>query len=348
VGQRRTVYTPGHGVVTDALIMHGVVRALAHMGIYDAWVERVGERYRIEFAGRPRRLVETDIGEALLRSANLYIKDNTPTGPLKKLFDVNPKLSDFREWVADLAQAVNLADIMDLTEDHRRRRGEGRSERRAYPPLYLLLGPEFGNYRQRDFAVEGGVYYRFCDTCFTLANIGLMYGAAALVAREGGRTDVTLMSLAPSFRSSAADILLVQRVAEGYKLAGRAVPTLAAPMYWLSVSETLYDGADFDLIVWHLAKIGNFVKVLDVATLPAGRLMEFVAEVRLREKSWPEVAERVMQHAPEALAKLAEVVLYGGDVYHTVKELAATECNGAPCFGGALRAVAEVLAGLKN
>jgi len=343
-GQRKTVYTPGHGLVADTLIMHGVVRALAHMGIYDAWVERVWEnRYRIVFKGEPRRLVDTDIGEAVLRSANLYITEGAPAGPLRKIFDVNPKLSDFREWASDLAQAVPHADLLDLAEDHKERRREGCSKSAALPPLYLPIGPEFKD----RCTTEEGAHYRACDTCFALASIGLVYGATALVARDKGGVDATFMSLAPTFRAPAADVLLMQRMSEGYRLIERPVPTLAAPMYWLSTGEALYDGAvEFDLVIWRVAKVDKFIKVLGITTAPASRLMRFVTEVRARERGWPKIVERIVSQAPEVLAKLAEAVIYGGNVYSAVRQLSAVECGGEPCLGGALHAVAEALSSL--
>jgi len=344
--QTNTIYTPGHGLVADALIMHGVVRALAHMGIYDAWIERIWEnRYRVVFKGESRKLIDVDIGESLLRSANLFLTEGTLVGPLKKIFDVNPKISDFREWASDLAQALPYVDLLDLVEDHKERRGEGCSKSVAHPPLYLPIGPEF---KDRCTAEEGA-HYRVCDTCFTLANLGLVYGATALVVREKSDIDVTFMSLVPTFRALATDVLLIQRMSEGYKLIERPVPTLAAPMYWLSTGETLYDGAsEFDLVIWRVVKINGVFKVLNVTTVPAVRLMRFVAEVRVLKREWPKVVERVVGKAPEALAKLAEVVIYGGNTHSVVKQLSTVVCNGEPCLGDALHAVAEALSNLES
>jgi len=342
------VYTPGHGPVTDVLIVHGLLRALAHMGIYDAWVERIGERYRITFKGRPRRLADTDIGETLLRSAKIYLTEGVPSGPLRKIFLANPKVSDYREWVADLAQAVPNADLLELTtEDHKARRREGRSKSLARPPLYLPLGPEFGRWRQEDFSAEGGVHYRVCDACFALANIGLAYGAAVLAAKSENGVDVVLASPAPAGRVHAADVLLLQRVFEGYREVERPTPANAAPLYWLSVGETLYDGAEVDFVVWRIERAGNYVRVLDVETVPGRSITEFVAELKLHVLRWPAVAERLARHAPETLARLAELALYGGDAYGAVRELALLDCGGEPCLGDAASALAEVLVSVR-
>jgi len=340
---RTAIYTPGHGPVADTLIMHGLLRALAHMGIYDVWVERIGERYRIEFAGRPRRLADTDVGEAILRSVKIYLTEGVPLGPLRKIFAASPK-ADHREWATDLAQAVPNADLLELTEDHKAKRREGRGKNPAHPPLYLPLGPEFGRWRQEGFSAEGGVHYRVCDTCFALANIGLAYGAAVLAAKSGSGVDAVLASPAPAGRVRAADLLLLQRVFEGYREVERPMPAAAAPLYWLSVGETLYDGAEVDFVVWRIAKVGNYIRVLGVETVPGRGLMEFAAEVKLRAPRWPAVAARLAKHAPEALARLAELALYGGDAYSAIKELASLGCGGEPCLGDVAGALAEVLA----
>ncbi|MEM4489249.1 MAG: hypothetical protein QXK88_10750, partial [Desulfurococcaceae archaeon] len=42
------LYTPGHNVFTDTLIMHGLVRILSWIGANEGEVERIGERYKIE------------------------------------------------------------------------------------------------------------------------------------------------------------------------------------------------------------------------------------------------------------------------------------------------------------
>jgi len=343
------VYTPGHGLVTDTLIMHGIVRALAHMGIYDAWVERFGERYRIEFDGRPRKLVETDIGEALLRSAKLYLTEGVLTGPLRKINDTNPNFSAFRSWVSDLAEAVSEADLLDFTPDHREKRREGRSRSKALTTLHISLSSVYGKYYPRDFSVTEGVQYSVCGTCFAFANVGLAYGATALVAREGNDLDVVLMSVAPVDRVSAVDLLVIQRLTEGYTvLRGRGAPLLAAPMYWLSTGETLYAvDAELDLVVWRVAKSGNFIRSLDVVSIPVDNLMKFVAEIKRRIKAWPRLVDRLMQQAPETLAQLTEFVIYGGDLYSIARELAALRCGEELCIGEAASIIADVLVGLK-
>jgi len=349
------VYTPGHGLVADTLIMHGVVRALAHMGIYDAWVERVGERYRIEFEGKPRKLVETDIGEALLRSAKLYLTEGVLKDPLRKINDTNPNFSVFRSWVSDLAEAVSEADLLDFTPDHRERRREGRSRSKALITLHISLSSVYGKYYPRDFLVTEGVQYSVCGTCFAFANVGLTYGAAALVAREGNDLDVVLMSVAPVDRVAAVDLLVMQRLTEGYTvLRGRGAPLLAAPMYWLSTGETLYAvDAELDLVVWRVGKSGNFIRSLDVVSIPVDNLMTFVAEVKRRVKAWPRLVKTIMQHAPETLARLTEFVIYGGDLYGVIRELATLRCyekqrHGEElCVGEAASVIADVLVGLK-
>ncbi len=114
------------------------------------------------------------------------------------------------------------------------------------------------------------------------------------------------------------------------------MPLLAAPLYWLSTGETLYaTDADLELVVWRVAKSGNFQRALDAAALNLRRLMEFIADVKYVLDGWPHAAERLVTEAPEVLALLTEYVLYGGDLYAVARSLAATSCDGKPCVDGA-------------
>ncbi len=327
------VLTPGHDLVTDTLIMHGIVRVLAYMGIYDAVVERRGERYIVEFDGWAGKLDKTDLARQILLDAEVYRETRRPVGLLHKINEANINLAVFDNWVSDLSQALLDADLGELSEGHREKFEEGRSRSKKLVTLHITLSPLYGRYRQREYSIEEGIQYKVCNTCFSLANIGFMYGAAALIVRRGADKDVILMSPAPADKIDAMDILLLQRLTETYKTIERVggMPLLAAPLYWLSTGETLYvTDADLELVVWRVAKSGNFQRALDAATLNLRRLMEFVADVKYVLDGWPHAAGRLVTEAPEVLALLTEYVLYGGDLYAVARSLAAS-CGGKPC-----------------
>ena len=330
-----TIYTPGHGLVTDTLIMHGVVRVLAHMGIYDMRVRRLGERYEITFDGKPKKIADTDIAELMQLSANKYLEEKRAVGPLRKIQQVNINVAArvFGSWVSDLAQAILNADITDLTQDHKERRREGRTTSKTLNTLHIALSSVYGKYAQRDYSVRGNLQYGVCDTCFTLANIGLVYGAAALVARKADRHDVIFMSVAPADEIDGRDLLVMQRLTEGYRIVGEEMPLLAAPIYWLSTGETLYaTDAELDLVIWRNVRSGNFLRSLDATTINLERLAKFIAEAKHYLRNWPRIVEDLARNAPETLAKLTEYVLFGGDPYAVARELATIRCGEQPCI----------------
>ena len=182
--------------------------------------------------------------------------------------------------------------------------------------------------------------------------MGFLYGVATIVinTRDGRR--VVQLTPAPRERISIVDLALLQRLTEGYLSRPLEMPTLAYPLYWLSTGETLYATEEpLDILVWVTEKRGNFQRVTDAMALDLSRIMDFVAEVKNKTRGWPNFVECLASESPEALAQLAEVVLFGGDEYAVVRVLAtasrtdAGKRRGERCAEkwGQLDKLAEVL-----
>lgn len=312
-------YTPGHGVIADALIMHGVVRLCASAGVYDGEVVRAGERFEIR---ADCDVKDVDILHYLARSAEVYLLRDLATGLLEKLAATNVNPGAFKSWATSLPEAIGEFNLSTYKrQDHKQIEKEGRSKSKKLHTLYISLSSTFGKYVQENMGVVDK-QYGVCSTCFLSANLGLIFGATAIVYRSGNKLDVIFMSPVPAERADFYDILTIQRLTEGYGEAHAEMPTLAAPIYWLSTGETLYAiDNPMELIVWRTSRSGNFIRSQEASTINLTKLMDFIAEVKLEVPQWPKIVKEIADTEPEILALLTEYILFGGDPYKVIREL---------------------------
>ncbi|MEM1890486.1 MAG: hypothetical protein QXN04_10150 [Pyrobaculum sp.] len=327
------LHTPGHGLLADTLIMHGIVRLLAEMEIYEGVVERVGERYTIEFDGS-YDLSKAESLETLRQEIKAYLTVKNPKEfrnlMVGKLYEanINPGVFDF--WLKDLGEGLTQLDLGVYQHlDHKSRFKEGKRGSRRLNTVYLTLTPIYGKYYVEDYIVYDQKTYGVCDTCFSLLNLGLLFGVATLVRRGGDERDVVLLTAAPVERVKLDELLILQRLTEGSVEINNDIPTAAAPLLWLSVGETLYAlDSKMELLVWRVQKAGNNQRAVDYVVTDLSRLLEFVSVLKWHTPRWPRCAESLVDTGNAyILAEMTNYALFGGDYYRISRELATTVDN---------------------
>ena len=231
-----TLYTPGHHLVTDSLIMHGIVRYLlwADVDVDSVKIRRLGERFIIEI-GKPNSIKEDETKQILLSIQDQAIKllsngDYTYlTRFLEKIDAANLNRPAFKEWIRQFSQAITKFNFdsvrIYVNYNHKDESGEGYG-RAGYPTLYLPLGPlndcsviEQVLHKDCHAARREGSTYKVCYTCFLFANLGLVYGSG--VVRLHSNDDIANMravsimyTLIPPAEAGMEDVVLVQRMLE--------------------------------------------------------------------------------------------------------------------------------------
>lgn len=300
-----TLYTPGHGLVTDSLILHGLLRVLSVVGVYDAEIERLGDRFAVKIPSEKldlRALTEhferSEIAESIRISANLYLKSDAMVRPLAKIFDVNPDVSrkNNRSWVQKLLKAIKYLDLSLLIDrDHKSSRKEGRAGNKDFT-LYLPLSSIYGKYHGRGYRLRAEPY-TVCETCFTLSSLGLIYGAYSVVVRRDRNKFSLLMTIVPRERMRASELLVLQRLLEDYEVIEREVadiPLLALPLYTLSAGETLLAlDSPSEIITWKLVFAGT-QRSLDIAVLQLDRIVNFITHIKTELREWPYVVHECL------------------------------------------------------
>ncbi|MGB9622674.1 MAG: hypothetical protein ACPL07_02405, partial [Candidatus Bathyarchaeia archaeon] len=108
------LYTPGHNLVTDSLIMHGIVRYLMWAGKFSGSVERMGDRFVIDVDGDIRlddekRAIKQLV---LIQEAGRITERNKPiTKFFEKINMANVNESAFKNWVRSINNSINSATI---------------------------------------------------------------------------------------------------------------------------------------------------------------------------------------------------------------------------------------------
>jgi len=180
------LYTPGHHLVTDSLIMHGIVRYLmwADVDVESVKIRRLGDRFAIEI-GNPNSIKEDKAKQVLLSIQNQAIKGifsmDHPylTSFFEKISTANLNRPAFIEWVGRFSQAITkfYFESVRAYEDrnHKEESAEGYG-RAGYPTLYMPLGPlndcsVIEQVLHKDcHAVRHDFTYKVCYTCFLFAN----------------------------------------------------------------------------------------------------------------------------------------------------------------------------------
>ncbi len=254
------LYTPGHNLVTDSLIMHGIVRYLtwADVNIDSVKIRRLGERFIIEI-GKSNSIKE-DKAKQVLAS----LQDQAARGILsggdytyltrffEKIDATNLNRPAFKEWIRQFSQAITkfYFETVRIYADHNHKEEGAEGYGRAgYPTLYLPLGPVYGKYNQSNYSARE-VPYKVCYTCFLFANLGLVYGSGVVRIHSNYnnadmRAILIMYTLIPPAETSMSDVVLVQRTLENnhevYDLEKAGANTALVPSIVEKLSNMLSD-----------------------------------------------------------------------------------------------------------
>ena len=246
------LYTPGHHLVTDSLIMHGIVRYLmwAGVNIDSVKIRRLGDRFAIE-VGDPNSIKEDEAKQVLASLQGLF----------EKIDAAILNRPAFREWIRQLTQAITrfYSDSVRIyvNYNHKEEGAEGYG-RAGYPTLYLPLGPlndcsviEQVLHKDCYAAKREGFTYKVCYTCFLFANLGLMYGSGVVRIHSNYnniadmRAILIMYTLIPANETSMSDVVLVQRTLENnhevYDLEKAGANTALVPSIVEKLSNALAD-----------------------------------------------------------------------------------------------------------
>ncbi|ACB40062.1 CRISPR-associated protein [Pyrobaculum neutrophilum] len=333
----REMITPGHGIIADALIMHGLIKILHIEGKMEGWAERRGERFAV-CADRPELnwIDQWEPMELLEIAAEAKAKgkgeeseeEQVPYfGLVYDLYRSTVDRGNFPSWISDLREALYaLKSDFDLSEEHREKRGEGRArpKKRGYYTLYLPLSGVYGKYVVENYGIRQS-QYAVCATCFALSTLGYIYGTVkARVERRsssGGGHDVFNLTFIPRGRTSLRTLMTLQRMAGLVEMRPGDLNELGAVVYMLSVGETIYAVREsVDILVWITQRAGNyFQRTVGVNIFRGDRLLEAIAQIKYRAPRWPKIARQL----GSSLNVLGEYLAFGGDVYHVIRSVMA-------------------------
>ena len=319
-------HTPGHGVVTDALILHGLLKILSLGGRVDGYVENVAGRFVVDV---PK---EVDLG-VLERWELLELLEMATrgvyAGKVRELWLSAIDIAGFKAWLSRLLDAyLDLPRFFDLSEGHRESRregrggGRGRKAGRGYT-LYLPISSVYGKYVGKSYGLKEEAY-TVCASCFALASIGYIYGTLKLRVERNDGFIVFNFAFVPQSRMSVRDMLLLHRLGGHLwvQKRGASLNVAGALIYALSVGETLYAAGDRPAVVaWITERSGNNQRSHRPSVLDATALLRFIAELKLEVPRWPLLAEHFATHEPAALNALGEYVLFGGDAYAVARQM---------------------------
>jgi len=319
------LYTPGHNLITDSLIMHGIVRYLlwADVDVDSVKIRRLGERFVIEIRD-PNLIKENLIKEDKAKQVLLSIQDQADllnksdyvylTRFFEKIDAANLNRPAFKEWVRQFAQAITkfYSNSVRVYEDYDHIESEGRV-RAGYPTLYLPLGPVYGKYSQSNYNARE-VPYKVCYTCFLFANLGLVYGTGIIRLEKGNRTKSIMFTLIPTNETEMIDIVLAQRAFEFVheRFVEIDIPTIAVPLIALSIGETLYAFKDVDVLVWVYEKSGNSLRITQPLHVNVDGLLRALSTIKYHVPEWPRVVHECFlsnDDGPAVLAALTEAII---------------------------------------
>jgi len=315
------ITTPGHGIVTDTLIMHGIVK-LFHVDK----VRRIGDRY--EICGDFSKMGE--IVEIIREELEEYSRNSNVARYsiyLGKILDSNINVSVTDSWLKSFAESLN--EIKDVekayTEDHKVRYKEGRSKSKALYNLYLPLGFIYGKYTVDNYDAVTKEY-RVCGKCFSLSNLGLIFGTAIIRYISGNNADVTLISLIPEDEMERDELLLIERFVEGKSENINIELTLKSVLvYALFFGETIYSfDSKVDALVWRLEKSGNFQRALQPEIFDITSLLDKIARLKSMSPDYTKILTLLVNKDygdQSILDDLAEFLLFGGDYYRVIREI---------------------------
>ena len=324
------IYTPGHGLVTDSLIMHGIVR------LYDvSEIERVGDRYRILLNSvKPRR----DVLSLLREGLDIYFNNKeaiSNSSILGKIIDANVNIAVTTNWMSYLEEAIDKANFDNLmsvyTQDHRDRFNEGRSKSKSLFTLFLPLSFIHGKFSQMKYSVEEKEY-RVCATCFSLINIGLIYGTVVLRYDSQDKSSVAMLTIIPADRMTREDLLLAQRFTRGSAIKLKADLSLKAIiLYTFSVGEVLFTtNANPLILAWKVENNRVQLRSTGSDVLELNDILRKIAKIKLEYPAFPKLVLDLSktEEGATTLHRLAHVILTGSDPSVVLKEITMLARNG--------------------
>ena len=311
------IFTPGHGLVTDSLIMHGIVR------LYDvSEVERLGDRYRIVLnSTKPRK----DVLSLLREELSIYFNNRdaiSNSSVLGKIMDANANIAVRHQWMSYLRDALDRTNFSDLastyTPDHKDDKKEGRSKSKSLYTLYLPLSFIHGKFSQSDYSVEEKEY-RVCGACFSLSNIGLIYGTTAFRYETEEKTSVAMLTIIPAEKMSKEDLLLAQRFMRGpaVKLKADLSPR-AAILFAFGVGEILFtSNANPLVLAWKIENDHVSLRSVGSELFELNDILKKIAKIKLEYPAFPKLVSNLAktEEGTATLDRLADVILTGSDPF---------------------------------
>ena len=318
------IFTPGHGLITDSLIMHGIAR------LYDVnEVERLGDRYRIVLNSKPRRdvisLVRVELSTYFNNFYNIDAIGNTSV--LGKLINSNTNIAVRHTWMSYLREAIDKTNFDDLlnvyTPDHRDRAKEGRSKSISLYTLFSSLSYMHGKFYQSNYSVREKEY-RVCGACFALANLGLIYGTVVFRYDSENKSTATMLTVIPADKMGREDLLLAQRFARGPAVKLKADLTLkAAILYAFGVGEIMFtSNANPLVLVWRIEKDSQ-LRPAGSELLELNSILKKIAKIKLEYPAFPKliIDLAASNEGTAVLNELADVILTGSDPFQVLGEI---------------------------
>ena len=181
------IYTPGHGMITDSLIMYGIVGSLGQR-----FPEDVGA-VSMSFTGYEYVIDLGDFTLDDLANAIAYVFDEYGHNIARRLLDEGKviQLQSRGKLEGIISRLSNVAELKNRLNDltsrgHILRLKEGRSLKgkvKDMDTIWLALMPYAGKYRLKEFSAITTPYLA-CILCRGLASLGLYF--VGLMSARGG------------------------------------------------------------------------------------------------------------------------------------------------------------------
>ncbi|QXJ32142.1 hypothetical protein [Saccharolobus shibatae] len=322
-------YTPGHGIITDTLIMHGLVRIIAANNILDGVVTREGTSYVIEI-NTDKITTKVDFLDTIYKETILYTQNDEVKLIYKYLSKIdasNINLPYYSNWINNLNKGLEELNITTFSyPDHKEELKEGRVKSKKLIALPLPLSFVYGKYFQNDYGVEGKPY-SVCLNCYTLSTIGLIFGTSIIYNISNDKKNVNLITLGPSREMKLIDVLVLQRLLEKKPLLFKNdLQLLASLLYVLSLGETLYAlNEDIDAIIWRLTKQKNFQRASIPTVINIKELLEKISTIKYYFPNLPKFIDECLTSNDDGAIALNDLAFYlinsDGDSYGVMRKI---------------------------
>ncbi len=198
--------------MTDALILHGLVRYLMWAGVREGSVKRTGDRFVISIedngVDEERALKQLSYIESACEKAREGFTSRF-IDKINAAISINPSVRE--RWIKSMVKSVKTTREQGVLNaykdpDHKHKMTEGRFER-AEHTIYLPLGPVYGKYKRGDYSIKKGVQYIVCGKCFLMTNLGLVYGSHISRIRKGDTYSLIVTTFIPSSEANLIDMV---------------------------------------------------------------------------------------------------------------------------------------------